>query len=82
MPSIAPQIYNWDNRAQPIPDVHIFQTRYLGGTQIAFDHKARGEDVGLECITCHHVEGCGHCHREEVRTVDVADAKVAIHRRQ
>ncbi len=80
MPSIAPRIYDWENRVQPIPSVHVFQAQHLLGTQIDSDHMAHVEDVGLECTTCHHVEGCGHCYRGEVPTVDIAEAEVAIHR--
>ena len=74
------EIYDWDNRMQPVPKKHVFQTDYLGGTQIVFDHQMHVEDFGMECIECHHVEGCYHCHKEEVRQVDVAEMKVAIHR--
>lgn len=77
---VVEEIYDWDNRVQPVPDKHIFQTKYLDGTQIVFDHKMHVEDLGMECIECHHVEGCAHCHRKEVRSVDVAESKVAIHR--
>lgn len=74
------EIYDWDNRRSEIPEKHVFQTQYLGGTQIVFDHQMHVDDFGMECIECHHVEGCAHCHKEDVRQVDVAEAKVAIHR--
>lgn len=74
------QIYDWENRKQPVPEKHVFQTQYLGGSQIVFDHKMHEEDMGIECIECHHVEGCSHCHKKEVRTVDIAESKVAIHK--
>ena len=25
MPSIVPQIYDWDSRVQPVPEIHVFQ---------------------------------------------------------
>ncbi len=77
---VVPEVYDWDNRKQDIPDKHVFQTSYLGGSQIVFDHAFHTEDLELECIECHHVEGCVHCHKEETRQVDVASAKTAIHR--
>lgn len=75
-----PFVYDWENRQSPIPEKHVFQTKYLGGTQIVFDHRFHAEDVELECIECHHVEGCTHCHREEVTVVDVQESKVALHK--
>jgi len=74
-----PFVYDWENRQAPVPRKHVFQTQYLGGTQIVFDHQLHTNDLGLECIECHHVEGCEHCHRDEVRTIDVQEAKVALH---
>jgi hypothetical protein len=75
----TPFVYDWEGRQAPVPDQHVFQTKYLGGTQIVFDHKLHADGMGLECIECHHVEGCAHCHREEVTTIDVQESKVALH---
>ncbi|MFH0881423.1 MAG: cytochrome c3 family protein [bacterium] len=74
-----PFVYDWEHRHAPIPRKHVFQTQYLGGTQIVFDHELHTKDLGLECIECHHVEGCQHCHGKQVRTVDVQESKVALH---
>lgn len=75
----VPFVYDWENRRTPVPERHVFQTDYLGGTQIVFDHQFHSDMLGLECIECHHVEGCNHCHRDEVTQVDVQESKVAIH---
>lgn len=74
-----PFVYDWENRQADIPRKHVFQTKYLGGSQIVFDHELHTDGLGLECIECHHVEGCEHCHRKEVRTIDVQESKVALH---
>jgi len=72
--------YNWDERHQPVPEKRIFQTDYKGGTLVVFDHKFHTEDLETDCIACHHVEACRHCHKEKVRVnVDVQEAKVALH---
>ncbi|MDK9699522.1 MAG: cytochrome c family protein [bacterium] len=72
-------LYDWQNRIRPIPDEHVFQTKYLGGTQIVFNHKKHVDSYKLECINCHHVESCKHCHSKEVKTMDISESKVALH---
>ncbi len=72
-------LYDWQNRQRPIPDEYVFQTKYLGGTQIVFNHKKHVNEFKLECIRCHHVESCTHCHSKDVKTIDVSEAKVALH---
>lgn len=76
----VPFVYDWENRITPEPEKHVFQTSYLGGTQIVFDHEFHAHALELECIECHHVEGCAHCHRDEVTQIDVQESKVAIHK--
>ncbi|MBZ0265376.1 cytochrome c family protein [bacterium] len=73
-------VYDWENRQAPVPDRHIFQTKYLEGTQVIFDHDFHVSGLELECIECHHVEGCSHCHKKEVTIVDVQESKVALHK--
>ncbi len=72
-------LYDWQNRVRPIPDEYVFQTKYLGGTQIIFNHKKHVTDFKLECIRCHHVESCKHCHQKEVKPIDISESKVALH---
>lgn len=74
-----PFVYDWTNRKSEVPKMHVFQTQYKDGTQIVFDHALHSDELGIECIECHHVEGCSHCHRKEVTQVDVQESKVAIH---
>ncbi|MBD3167628.1 hypothetical protein GF324_13595 [bacterium] len=73
-------IYDWENRQADTPEKVVFQTDYLGGTQIVFEHEFHTDMLEIECIECHHVEGCRHCHRDDVKTVDVAETKVALHK--
>lgn len=76
----TPFVYDWENRKSDIPDKHVFQTDYLGGTQIVFDHEFHAGMLELDCIECHHVEGCAHCHKAEVTEADIQEAKVALHK--
>lgn len=72
-------LYDWSNRKRPIPDEKVFQTKYLGGTQIVFNHKLHEKDLKIQCIECHHVESCEHCHKKEVTRWDVQESKVVLH---
>ncbi|MCX7834972.1 MAG: cytochrome c family protein [bacterium] len=72
-------LYDWTNRKRPIPDEKVFQTKYLGGTQIVFNHKLHEHDLKIQCIECHHVESCSHCHQKEVTRWDVQESKVVLH---
>ena len=72
--------YDLENKVRTPPKVHVFQTQYNGGTQIVFNHEEHAEDMGLECIECHHVESCDHCHGESIGQMEVEEAKVALHK--
>lgn len=72
-------LYDWANRKRPIPDEHVFQTKYQGGTQVVFNHKLHEKDLKIQCIECHHVESCSHCHKKEVTRWDVQESKVVLH---
>jgi primosomal protein N' len=62
------------------PELKVFQTQYNEGTQIVFNHEVHAEGYGLECIECHHVESCDHCHKKEIIQVEVEESKVALHK--
>ncbi|MCE5273312.1 cytochrome c family protein [bacterium] len=72
--------YNIEAKIKQPPKVHVFQTQYKGGTQIVFDHETHVQGYGLECIECHHVESCDHCHSKEINMVEVEELKVALHK--
>jgi hypothetical protein len=72
--------YDIEAKVKTPPKVHVFQTQYKGGTQIVFNHEAHSKDMGLECIECHHVESCDHCHSKEIQQVEVEELKVALHK--
>ena len=38
------------------------------------------EGYGLECIECHHVESCSHCHSKNIQQIEVEESKVALHK--
>ncbi|MCE9613128.1 MAG: cytochrome c family protein [Lentisphaerae bacterium] len=62
------------------PETYVFQTKYKNGTQIVFNHAAHVDALGLACIECHHVEGCGKCHlRDRAQAMSVASGKEALH---
>lgn len=72
--------YDIEAKIKQPPQIHVFQTKYNEGTQIVFNHRVHEEDYGLECIECHHVESCRHCHKKEIINVEVEESKVALHK--
>lgn len=72
--------YSIESKVKEPPKVRVFQTQYKGGTQIVFDHETHVDGYGLECIECHHVESCNHCHGKNVNMVEVEESKVALHK--
>jgi hypothetical protein len=72
--------YDIEAKIKTPPKIHVFQTDYKGGTQIVFNHEQHSQGYGLECIECHHVESCSHCHQKKIIQVDLEEAKVALHK--
>src|SRR4030042_6730560 len=72
--------YDIESKIRKPPEIHVFQTKYNEGTQIVFNHKEHADGYGLECIECHHVEACQHCHKKEIIKVDLEESKVALHK--
>jgi|GEM_PF-3946748 len=77
---ISKQFQQYHTKGEP-DDVYIFQTKYKKGTQIMFRHKYHIEDVGLQCVDCHHVESCTKCHlKNEPNTLVITEGKTALHK--
>lgn len=72
--------YDIEAKINKPPKIHVFQTKYNEGTQIVFNHEEHSQTYGLECIECHHVESCDHCHKKEIIQVDLEESKVALHK--
>ena len=72
--------YDIEAKIKKPPKLHVFQTQYNEGTQIVFNHESHSQELGLECIECHHVESCQHCHQKEVILAEVEESKVALHK--
>ena len=61
------------------PKIVVYKTQYKEGTQIRFDHTMHSVSYGLQCITCHHVEKCAHCHGTDTGAMMVEESKIALH---
>ncbi len=73
------QFQEYHTKGKP-NDFYVFQTKYNNGTQIEFHHKYHIEDIGLQCVECHHVESCTKCHlKNETHTMHVTEGKIALH---
>jgi len=72
--------YDLSAKIKEPPEKHVFQTQYKDGTQIVFNHEEHAEGYGLECIECHHVESCSHCHGKNIQQIEVEESKVALHK--
>jgi class III cytochrome C family protein len=72
--------YDPDAKIKEAPEIHVYQTSYNEGTQIVFNHEMHADGYGLECIECHHVESCSHCHQKEIIQVEIEESKVALHK--
>ena len=72
--------YDIEAKSSVAKGKYIYQTEYNEGTQIVFNHEQHADGFGLECIECHHVESCNHCHRKDVGLVEVVESKVALHK--
>jgi hypothetical protein len=69
----------YHQKAEP-PEKKVFQTLYLGGSQVVFNHKEHADGYGLSCTECHHVERCSKCHLQgETRRMEVSSGKQALH---
>jgi hypothetical protein len=76
---ISKQFQEYHTKGEP-DDMYVFQTQYDKGTQIVFKHKFHIEDLGLQCVECHHVESCTKCHlKNETHTMHVTEGKIALH---
>ncbi|MBD3221446.1 hypothetical protein GF314_09400 [bacterium] len=61
------------------PEDHIFLTQRAEGVSLVyFPHEVHAEDYGLDCAACHHMEGCGHCHGQTLRPIDVVELEAAL----
>ncbi len=72
--------YDLEAKSKQPPELHVFQTQYNEGTQVVFNHREHTDGYGLECIECHHVESCSHCHQKEIIQVELVESKVALHK--
>ncbi|MEA2063910.1 MAG: cytochrome c3 family protein [Gemmatimonadota bacterium] len=72
--------YDPEAKVKEPEEKYIFQTEYKGGTQIVFDHEMHAEGYGLECVECHHLESCRHCHGKKPEQADIERSMVAIHK--
>ena len=72
--------YDLEDKVREAPEIKVFQTDYNEGTQIVFNHDVHANGYGLECIECHHVESCGHCHKKEIIQAEIEESKVALHK--
>jgi len=76
---ISKQFQEYHTKGEP-NDIYVFQTQYKKGTQIVFRHKYHIEEIGLQCVECHHVESCVKCHlKNETHTMHVTEGKIALH---
>jgi hypothetical protein len=76
---ISKQFQEYHTKGEP-EDIYVFQTQYNKGTQIVFRHKYHIDDIGLQCMDCHHVESCTKCHlKNETHTMHVTEGKIALH---
>ncbi len=71
---------NAETRADAeVPAEVTFDTWYLDGSRVVFDHALHVDGFEMACGECHHTEACGQCHLPEGTVTLIRDSQVSVH---